>query len=159
MYVCVCVYIYACTCVGDCEIFYLFRSVPTRFDLEWCQNDFFFFFFYFLLKNFGNAPAHLGRNDTETNFFFSFSVWWTLVEWPSLVMKALDFVVWVCAQGITVGIFMVYCVHGHRGVVVPIHITWLTLVSLCKRCALTCLMLWRASALLSMSMSMHTIVH
>ena len=99
MYVCVCVcVIYAYTCVGDCEIFYLFRSVPTRFDLEWCQND--FFFFYFLLKNFRNAPTHLGRNDTETKyFFFSFSVWWTFVEWPSLVMKALDFVVWVCAQG------------------------------------------------------------
>ena len=47
-----------------------------------------------------------------------------LREWPSLVMRALDLVVWVCTQGDCCKcIFMLYCVHDHRGVIVLIHIT------------------------------------
>ena len=40
-----------------------------------------------------------------------------LRERPSLAMSALDLVVWVCAQGNCCRcIFMLYCVHNHRGV-------------------------------------------
>ena len=47
-----------------------------------------------------------------------------LREWPSLVMRAFDFVVWICAQGdCRRCIFMLYCVHNHRGVIVPIQVT------------------------------------
>ena len=47
-----------------------------------------------------------------------------LREWPSLAMSAHDLVVWVCAQGNCCRcIFMLYCVHNHRGVTVPIHVT------------------------------------
>ena len=47
-----------------------------------------------------------------------------LREWPSLVMRALDLVMWVCAQGdYRKCIFMLYCVHDHRGVIALIHVT------------------------------------
>ena len=47
-----------------------------------------------------------------------------LREWPSLVMRALDFVVWIYAQGDCCRcIFMLYFVHDHRGVIVLIHVT------------------------------------
>ena len=47
-----------------------------------------------------------------------------LHEQPSLAMSALDLVTWVCDQGICCRcIFMSYCVHSHRGVTVPIHVT------------------------------------
>ena len=54
-----------------------------------------------------------------------------LHKWPSLVvMRALNLVVWVCAQGdCRRCIFMLYCVHDHRGVIVLIHVTkwhWFT---------------------------------
>ena len=53
-------------------------------------------------------------------------VWWTLElhERPSLVMRAFDLVVWVCAQGDCHRcIFMLYCVHNHRDVIALIHVT------------------------------------
>ena len=47
-----------------------------------------------------------------------------LHEWPFLVIRALDLVEWVCAQGNCCRcIFMLYCVHSHRGVIVLIHVT------------------------------------
>ena len=47
-----------------------------------------------------------------------------LREWPSLAMSAHDLVIWVCAQGNCCRcIFILYCVHNHRGVTVPIHVT------------------------------------
>ena len=47
-----------------------------------------------------------------------------LRECPSLFTRALDLVVWVCAQGDCYRcIFMLYCVHDHCGVIVPIHVT------------------------------------
>ena len=52
---------------------------------------------------------------------------------------------------------MLYYVHSHHSVIVLIHVTWVTLVSLCMQCTTTCLMLWRASAYLSMSMSINAI--
>ena len=55
-----------------------------------------------------------------------------LCERPSLTTSTHDLVVWVCAQGICSRcIFMLYCVHSHRCVIVPIHVTWVTLVSPC----------------------------
>ena len=79
-------------------------------------------------------------------------------ECPSLITSALDLVVWVCAQG-DYGrcIFMLFCVHNHRGVIVLIHVTWVTLVSPCMQHASTCLMLWRVSARHSTSMSIRAI--
>ena len=45
-------------------------------------------------------------------------------ERPSLVMSALDLIVWVCAQGNCCRcIFMLYCVHDHHGMIIPIHVT------------------------------------
>ena len=49
------------------------------------------------------------------------------------------------------------CVHDHRGMSFLIHITWVTLVSLCMRHASICLMLWRALARPSTSMLAHAI--
>ena len=47
-----------------------------------------------------------------------------LREWPSLVMRALDLVVWVCAQGnCRRCIFILYYVHDHCGVISLIHVT------------------------------------
>ena len=47
-----------------------------------------------------------------------------LHEWPSLVMRDLDLVAWVCAQGdYRRCIFMLYCMHDHRGLIVLIHVT------------------------------------
>ena len=47
-----------------------------------------------------------------------------LHEWPSLVINALDLVVWVCAQGdCRRCIFMLYCVHNHCSVIVLIYVT------------------------------------
>ena len=47
-----------------------------------------------------------------------------LHEWSSLVMRALDTMVWVCAQDdYRRCIFMLYCVHDHQGMIVPIHVT------------------------------------
>ena len=47
-----------------------------------------------------------------------------LHEWPSLIMRALDLVVWVYAQGDCHRcIFMLYCVHNHSDVIVLIHVT------------------------------------
>ena len=47
-----------------------------------------------------------------------------LCVWPSLVMRSLDLVVWVCAQGdCRRCIFMLYCAHEHQGVIVSIHVT------------------------------------
>ena len=65
-----------------------------------------------------------------------------LCKWPSLIMSAFDLVVWVWAQGDCYRcIFMLYCVQDHRGVIVLIHVTWVTLVSPCMQHASTCLML------------------
>ena len=81
-----------------------------------------------------------------------------LHEGPSLTTSTPDLVVWVCAQGICCRcIFMLYSVHGHHGVIAPIHVTWVTLVSPCMWCTLTCLMLWRASACQGTSMLIHII--
>ena len=64
-----------------------------------------------------------------------------------VLFVSLDLVMWVCAQGTWCRcIFMIYCVHDHRSVIVSIHVTWVTLVSLCMRHASICLMLWGASA-------------
>ena len=47
-----------------------------------------------------------------------------LCERLFLVMSALDLVVWVCAQGNGYRcVFMLYCVHDHHGVIIPIHVT------------------------------------
>ena len=47
-----------------------------------------------------------------------------LHEWPSLVIRALDLIMWVCVQGNCHGcIFMLYCVHNYRNVIVLIHVT------------------------------------
>ena len=47
-----------------------------------------------------------------------------LCERPFLVIRALDLVVWVCAQGdCRRCIFMLYCMHDHYDVIVSIHIT------------------------------------
>ena len=47
-----------------------------------------------------------------------------LHEWPFLVIRALNLVEWVCAQGnCRRCIFMLYCVHNHRDVIVLIHVT------------------------------------
>ena len=79
-----------------------------------------------------------------------------LREWLSLTMSTPNLVVWVSAQGICCrSIFMLYCVHGHYGVIVPIHITWVILVSPYMWPALTCLMLWKALTRLVTSMLMH----
>ena len=79
---------------------------------------------------------------------------------PSLITSALDLVVWVCVQGNCCRcIFMLYCAHGHHGVIVLIHVTWVTLVSPCMRHLSTCLMLWRVSACHSTSMSIRAIAH
>ena len=54
--------------------------------------------------------------------FYDGLLW--LHEWPSLVMKALDVVVWVCAQGnCRRCIFMLYYVHDHCGMIALIHVT------------------------------------
>ena len=71
MYVCVCVCVYMPAHVWVIVKFFIFFDL-SRPDSTWNDARMIFFFFYFLLKNFGNAPAHLGRNDTETNFFFLF---------------------------------------------------------------------------------------
>ena len=81
-----------------------------------------------------------------------------LYERSLLTMSTPNPIVWVCVQGICCRcIFMLYCVHGHRGVMVPIHVTWVTMVSQCMRCELTCLMLWRASSHLSRSILIHIV--
>ena len=56
-----------------------------------------------------------------------------LREWPSLVIKAFDLIVWVCAQSdCRRCIFMLYCVHDHCGDCFdPCY--QVTLVSLCMR--------------------------
>ena len=47
-----------------------------------------------------------------------------LHEWPFLVIRALNLVEWVCTQGnCRRCIFMLYCVHNHRDVIVLIHVT------------------------------------
>ena len=47
-----------------------------------------------------------------------------LSERPFLVIRALDLVAWLCAQGICCKcILMSYCVHSHRDVTVSIHVT------------------------------------
>ena len=47
-----------------------------------------------------------------------------LHKWPFLVMRALDLVVWVCAQGnCRRCIFMLYCVPDHHTMIVLIHVT------------------------------------
>ena len=47
-----------------------------------------------------------------------------LCVWPSLVMRSLDLVVWVRAQGdCRRCIFMLYCAHEHQGVIFSIHVT------------------------------------
>ena len=67
--ICVCVCVYMPTHVWVIVKFFIFFGL-SRPDSTW--NDArMIFFFYFLLKNFGNAPAHLGRNDTEMKFFVS----------------------------------------------------------------------------------------
>ena len=74
-----------------------------------------------------------------------------LCERPFLVMSALDLEVWVCAQRDGYRwVFMLYCVHDHCGVIIPIHVT--KSVSPCMRCASICLMLWGALVCHSMSM-------
>ena len=43
---------------------------------------------------------------------------------PLLITSAFDLVVWVCTQGdCCMCIFMLYCVHDHRGVIGLIHVT------------------------------------
>ena len=77
---------------------------------------------------------------------------------PSLVMRALDLQVWVCAQGeCRMCIIMLYYVHDHHSVIVLIHVTkrhWFPRV---MQLASTCLMLWRPSASRSMSMSIRIV--
>ena len=81
-----------------------------------------------------------------------------LRKWPSLITSALDLVVWVCAYGDCCRcIFMLYCVHDHHRVLFLIHVTWVTLVSLCMWHASTRLTLWRALACHSTSMSICTV--
>ena len=81
-----------------------------------------------------------------------------LHEQPSLTTSTPDLVVWVCVQGICCrGIFMLYCMHSHRGVIVLILATWATLVSPCMWRASTCLMLWRDLTRLGTSMSIHAV--
>ena len=76
-----------------------------------------------------------------------------LHEQPSLVTSALDLIVWISAYGTCCRcIFTLYCVRDHRGVIVSIHDTWVTLVSLCMRHTSMCLVLWRAPAWLSIGM-------
>ena len=81
-----------------------------------------------------------------------------LREWPSLVMRAFDLVVWVCAQGdCRRCIFMLFCVHDHRSVIVLIHVTqWHWFSRVCDMHQHT----WYiggASAHLSMSMLIHVV--
>ena len=77
-----------------------------------------------------------------------------LCERPFLVMSALDLIVWVCAQGNCCRcIFMLYCVHDHRGVIVLIHVNkwhWFPCVCDMYQYVLT---LWRALACYNASMS------
>ena len=81
-----------------------------------------------------------------------------LHEWPLLITSALDLVLCVCAQGNCCRcIFMLYCMHDHRGVIVLIHVTWVTLVSLCMWHASTYLMLWRVLTRYNTSMSIHIV--
>ena len=99
----------------------------------------------------------------------SCSVWWHCawfmydgLSWlcgqPSLVMRAFDLVVWVCAQGDCHRcIFMLYCVHDHHGVIVLIHVTkwhWFPRVCDTYQHVLT---LWSASTHYSASMSIHVV--
>ena len=77
-----------------------------------------------------------------------------LCERPFLVISALDLIVWVCAQGDCCRcIFMLYCVHDHRSVIVLIHVNkwhWFPRVCDMYQHVLT---LWRASASHNASMS------
>ena len=62
-------------------------------------------------------------------------------------MGTLDLVVWVCTQDDCCWcIFMLHCVHDHRGVIVSIHVNLVTSISPCMRRASTGSMLWRALA-------------
>ena len=81
-----------------------------------------------------------------------------LREWPSLVIRALNLVVWVCAQGnCSRCIFMLYCVHDHRSVIVLIHVTkWHWFPCACDMFQHV-LTLLRASARHSTSMSIHAV--
>ena len=79
-----------------------------------------------------------------------------LCERPFLVMSALDLEVWVCAQRDGYRwVFMLYCVHDHCGVIIPIHVT--KSVSPCMRCTSICLMLWGTLVCYNMSMLAHVI--
>ena len=81
--------------------------------------------------------------------FYDGLLW--LRESPSLVMRALDLVVWVCAKGNCCKcIFMLYC-----DCLDPCH--QVTLVSPCMRHASTCLTLWRALARHGVSMLIRVI--
>ena len=77
-----------------------------------------------------------------------------LCERPFLVISALDLIVWVCAQGDCCRcIFMLYCVHDHRSVIVLIHVNkwhWFPCVCDMYQYVLT---LWRALACYNASMS------
>ena len=71
-------------------------------------------------------------------------VWW-ICEQPSLVISALDLVMWACAQGSCCRCMLIlYCVHDHRRVIILIHFTWVTSDSPCKQLTSICLKLWRA---------------
>ena len=77
-----------------------------------------------------------------------------LCKRPSLVIRGLDLVVWVCAQGDCYRcIFMLYCVHHHRSVIVLIHVIkwhWFPCVCDAYQHVLTH---WRASPCHSASIS------
>ena len=77
-----------------------------------------------------------------------------LRERPSLVMRALDLVVWVCIQGICRKCtLLLYCVHAHCCVIVLVHVTkWHWFPHVCKT-YYRVLTLWKASARHSASMS------
>ena len=72
----------------------------------------------------------------------------------SLVVRALDLVVWVCAWGnCRRCIILLYCVHDHRGVIGLIYVTmWHQFPRVCDMYQHV-LTLWRASACHGVSMS------
>ena len=78
-----------------------------------------------------------------------------LHEWPSLVMRALDLIVWVCTQGnYRRCIFMLYCV-SWCDCLNPCH--QVTLFSPCMWYASTCLTIWKATTRHGVSMLKHAI--
>ena len=82
-------------------------------------------------------------------------VWWTFVAKKATFSNyvCLDLVVWVCAQGNCCRcLFILYCVHDHRSVIVSIHVTWVTLVSPCMWHASMCVKFWGAPTYLNTSM-------